>query len=49
MAHDTIAFQLRLPKGDLDWLRERSTHNNRTVAQELRQMIQDKRRVAERV
>ena len=39
MAHNTVAFQVRIPKGDLDWLRKKSEENDRTVAQELRHMI----------
>ena len=46
MAHDSIAFQVRINKDDLNWLRKHAAANNRSVAQEIRHMIQIRKKRA---
>jgi hypothetical protein len=40
----TIPLQIRIPADDLEWLRAHATAQDRSIAQEIRKMIRDKRK-----
>lgn len=44
----TTALQVRFPTEDLEWLRVYALKNERTIAQELRHMVNQKRKREER-